>query len=275
MTPTISTNATATVEVGSPISDSATLGGTADQPGHPVINPTTAGDPAGGDITFTLYGPNDADCTGTGVLVATVPVSGDDTYLSGDYTPASAGLPLGRRYSGDTPNTNSVTGACTDENETTVVTPKQPAITTEATNGSVGAPLGSAIDDTAHLTGTSADPDASDADGTITFTAQGPFAGPNICTGTAVYTSVIAVDGDGFYTASDGDGPDAERCRANSMMRSSQPRRARTTGSPGTAASCQHPRLRAGHGHLNESSLVISLEPTMSTAEDCTPTTTR
>ncbi len=269
VTPTISTNATATVEVGSPISDSATLGGTADQPGDPVINPTTAGDPAGGDITFTLYGPNDADCTGTGVLVATVPVSGDDTYLSGDYTPASAGTyHWVAAYSGDTPNTNSVTGACTDENETTVVTPKQPAITTEATNGSVGAPLGSAIDDTAHLTGTSADPDASDADGTITFTAYGPFAGPNICTGTAVYTSVIAVDGDGFYTASDGDGPDADTVPGE-LDDAFVPTAAGTynwiavysgdlPNTLGVSGACSD---------LNESSLVISLQPTISTAQ--------
>ena len=44
--------------VGSPVTDSAVLGGTATQPANPVINLTgTAGAAAGGTITFKLYGP--------------------------------------------------------------------------------------------------------------------------------------------------------------------------------------------------------------------------
>ena len=71
--------------------------------------------------------------------------------------------------------------------------------------GSGGVSLGTAIDDTATLANTANQPDGDPAGGTITFTAYGPFDALNVCTGTAVYTSVVAVSGDGNYTASDGD----------------------------------------------------------------------
>ena len=49
------------MDLGNPITDTATLTGTANKPGTPAINPTTAGGPAGGTITFTAYGPD--NCT--------------------------------------------------------------------------------------------------------------------------------------------------------------------------------------------------------------------
>ena len=59
VTPTLSTTAGADVTLGYPVTDSATLGGTATQPANPVINLTgTGGAPAGGTITFKLYGPD-------------------------------------------------------------------------------------------------------------------------------------------------------------------------------------------------------------------------
>ena len=62
VTPSLGTTASADVLLGNTVSDSATLGGTATQPANPVINLTgTAGAPAGGTITFRLYGPG--DCT--------------------------------------------------------------------------------------------------------------------------------------------------------------------------------------------------------------------
>ena len=84
------------------------------------------------------------------------------------------------------------------------VTPAQPTILTVATSATPCS-LGTVIDDTATLGGTANDPDGNDADGTITFTAYGPFDALNVCTGDPVYTSVVAVSGDGDYTASDGD----------------------------------------------------------------------
>ena len=58
--PSIATTATTSVNLGSPISDSATLSTTATQPD---------GDPVGGTITFRLYGPNDATCAAANLRV--------------------------------------------------------------------------------------------------------------------------------------------------------------------------------------------------------------
>ena len=81
VTPTLTTNASAPVVLGNPISDTATLGGTANQPGTPVINPTTPGAPAGGTITFRAYGPNDPTCANAPVFTSSaVVVSGNATY---------------------------------------------------------------------------------------------------------------------------------------------------------------------------------------------------
>src|SRR5262249_34857420 len=82
-------------------------------------------------------------------------------------------------------------------NETVIVNPKQPAISTVATAGPVS--IGSTIDDTAHLTGT-----ASGATGTVTFNLYGPSASA-VCT-TSIATRVVNVNGDGFYSASSGTG---------------------------------------------------------------------
>ncbi|HSL32004.1 MAG TPA: hypothetical protein VK871_00065, partial [Candidatus Limnocylindrales bacterium] len=94
VTPTLSTSAGADVYLGSPVTDSATLGGTATQPANPVINLTgAAGAAAGGTITFKLYGPSDSGC---GTLVYTSPtvaVSGNGTYNSPapQFVPTAAG----------------------------------------------------------------------------------------------------------------------------------------------------------------------------------------
>src|SRR6202022_4605740 len=66
-TPTVVTTASAGVPLGAAISDSATLGG--------GVNPT-------GTITFTLFGPNNATCTGAPIFTSTVPVAGNGSYVS-------------------------------------------------------------------------------------------------------------------------------------------------------------------------------------------------
>src|SRR5205814_2134403 len=43
--------------------------------------------PISGSITFNLYGPNDATCTGTVAYTNTVTVSGNGNYSSGTFTP--------------------------------------------------------------------------------------------------------------------------------------------------------------------------------------------
>ena len=123
VTPTLATSAgTGPVQLGNPISDTATLTGTANEPGTPAINPTTAGGPAGGTITFTAYGPN--NCT-TAVFTTTRTVSGDGTYGPVSFTPTAPGTyHWAATYSGDLPNTNATSHnlTCTDTGEDVTVT---------------------------------------------------------------------------------------------------------------------------------------------------------
>jgi hypothetical protein len=133
VTPTLSTQAGAgPVDFGQPVTDTATLGGTAKEPGtggpagdSGTINPTTLGGDAKGTITFTLY---KADCltpaTGTGTNPQTVNVSGNGTYGPVSFTPDAPGTyHWVASYSGDSPNTNptSHNQACDDTNEDVVV----------------------------------------------------------------------------------------------------------------------------------------------------------
>jgi hypothetical protein len=130
--PTLATHAGAgPVTLGNPITDTATLNGTANQPGTPVINPTAAGGPADGTITFTLYGPN--DCTTVAFTSSPVTVSGDSTYGPVSFTPTAPGTyHWAASYSGDAPNTLSVDHnlTCSDTNEDVVVQQLNPSIST-------------------------------------------------------------------------------------------------------------------------------------------------
>jgi hypothetical protein len=123
VTPTLATSGGPDVQLGNPISDTATLAGTANKPGTPVINPTTAGGPAGGTITFTAYGPN--NCTTVAFTSTPVSVSGDGTYGPVSFTPTAPGTyHWAATYTGDPPNTNGTDHNlnCTDTNEDVVVT---------------------------------------------------------------------------------------------------------------------------------------------------------
>jgi hypothetical protein len=122
VTPQLATTAGDDVDLGNPITDTANLTGTANKPGTPAINPTTAGGPAGGTITFTLYGPN--NCTTVAFTSGPVPVSGDGTYGPVSFTPTQPGTyHWAASYSGDPPNTNATShnNDCTDGNEDVVV----------------------------------------------------------------------------------------------------------------------------------------------------------
>jgi hypothetical protein len=123
------------VLLGNPINDTATLSGTANRPGTPVINPTTAGGPAGGTITFTAFGPG--NCTSV-AFTTTVNVSGDGTYGPVSFTPTAAGAyHWAATYSGDSPNTLASTHNldCSDPNEDVVV---QQLFTTTVTTPDAG-----------------------------------------------------------------------------------------------------------------------------------------
>jgi hypothetical protein len=129
------------VDFGDPVTDTATLSNTANRPGtggigaNGSINPTTAGGPANGTITFTLF---KDDCltpaTGTGTNPQTVNVSGDGTYGPVSFTPDAPGdYHWVASYSGDSPNTSpsSHNQLCDDVNEDVTVRQIPTAISTE------------------------------------------------------------------------------------------------------------------------------------------------
>jgi len=257
--PSIPTTASGTVVLGNPVSDTAGLAGTANRPGSPIIN-GPLGAAAVGSITFKLFGPNDPTCASAAVFTsAAVPVAGDGQYSSGNFTPTSAGTYVWTAsYTGDSPNTLGVNGVCGAPNESVVVSPKQPTITTQATAGPVN--VGTALDDSATLSGTALKPDGvTPATGTITFSLYGPSASP-VCT-TAIATRVVNVSGDGNYTASNGSG-------TGSL----------TPTTPGTyywiAVYSGDPPNTLGVsgkcGDANEASIVQQLQPTISTAQTFT-----
>jgi hypothetical protein len=136
VTPTLPTTAGQDVNLGTAVTDSAALAGTATQPANPVINTTGAsGTAAGGTITFELYGPSSSDCGVLAYTSATVAVSGNGTYNTPapQFVPTQAGdYHWVAVYSGDSPNTNGVThnAACKDTNEDVTVTTVPSSMTT-------------------------------------------------------------------------------------------------------------------------------------------------
>ena len=157
-----------------PISDTATLEG--------GFSPT-------GLITFRLYGPDDATCSRDHIFASSVPVHGNGPYTSDPFTPTSPGTYRWVvSYSGDANNDPAGPTACDDPAEAVVISPAQPALTTQA-SGAV--PIGGAIHDTAHLSG------GTEPTGTITFHAYGPDN--NTCAGDPIFTSTATVSGNGSY----------------------------------------------------------------------------
>jgi uncharacterized repeat protein (TIGR01451 family) len=173
--PTLGTTASASVAVGGQITDTATLaGGTI---------PT-------GTITFTLFGPNDATCSGTPAFTSTKTVSGNGNVTSDPFTPTAPGTYLWRAaYSGDAIN-GAASTACNDPGESVVVTSggPNPTLTTTASISP-----GGQITDSATLAG------GTNPTGTITFTLFGP--NDLTCSGTPAFTSTKTVSGNAGYTS--------------------------------------------------------------------------
>ena len=173
--PTLTTHASAPVTVGGNLSDTATLAGGA--------NPT-------GTITFSLYGPADATCTGTPAFTSTKPVTGNADYTSDPFTATAPGTwRWVASYSGDA-NNDPRTGACGDTNESTDVTKASPTLVTQA---STPVPVGGHLSDTATLAG------AASPTGTITFNLFPPADAT--CTASPAFTSTKSVTGNGDYTS--------------------------------------------------------------------------
>ena len=164
-TPVLTTQATTSVTLSNPISDTATLSG---------------GDNPTGTITFNVYGPDDEDCSGEPAFTSVVDVNGNGDYSSEEFVPSVAGTYRWTAdYSGDD-NNDAVTSPCNAENEASVVTEDStttPELTTQATS----ATLGLLISDTATLSGAT-----SDATGTMTFKLYGPFTDTDPSTDTCV-----------------------------------------------------------------------------------------
>ncbi|HEX6869805.1 MAG TPA: hypothetical protein VF163_01795, partial [Micromonosporaceae bacterium] len=187
VTPTLATTAGDDVFLGSPVSDSATLTGTATQPTTPPISLTnTAGAAAGGTITFKLYGPN--DCTTVAFTSSAVAVSGDGTYNSPSFTPTAPGTyHWVASYSGNPPNTNGTShnSACDDPNEDVVVNTVPSSLSTAQDwlpndSALISAPNGGALA------------------GTVSF----DLYASSDCSGTAIYSTTASVSGASPQTAS-------------------------------------------------------------------------
>ncbi len=172
-TPTISTVASSPVAVGGTVTDTATLAGGS--------SPT-------GNITFNLYGPDDANCTTTPAFTSVRAVTGNQAYTSGSFAVVAPGLyRWTASYGGDTGN-NPVASGCGDANESVAVTKANTVIGTTASGDvTVGAP----ISDTATLSGGFA------PTGTITFSLFGPDNAT--CTGETTFSSTVPVSGNGPY----------------------------------------------------------------------------
>ena len=172
VSPTISTQASAGVGLGNVVSDMATIAG--------GTTPT-------GSITFTLYGPNDATCGGAPVFVsAAIPVSGNNTYASGNYTPTAAGTYRWiATYTGDA-NNNGIAGLCNAANETVVVTKGNTSTTIfSSTNPSI---FGQSVTFTATVNPVA--PASTTPTGTVTFTIDGNLGSPIALSGnTAQFTT--------------------------------------------------------------------------------------
>ena len=175
--PTLTTQASAPIIVGSgSLSDTATLSGATSN--------------ATGTITFNLYGPNDATCA-TSIFSSTSTVNGNGSYTSGSFTPTTVGTYRWiANYSGDA-NNNPTANGCNAANESVIVSPRSPALTTQASAPII---VGSgSLSDTATLSGAT-----TTATGTITFNLYGP--NDATCT-TSIFSSTATVNGNGSYTS--------------------------------------------------------------------------
>ncbi|HEU4425823.1 MAG TPA: hypothetical protein VFR67_25070 [Pilimelia sp.] len=105
--------------------DEITIGGSVTDTAH-----LSGGNNPTGPITFKVYGPNDATCSGSAVFTSTVNANGNGAYTSGAFTPDAVGTYRWiASYAGDWRN-DPVSGACNDDNEQVVVKKAKPKLVT-------------------------------------------------------------------------------------------------------------------------------------------------
>jgi len=255
--PGIVTTAGSATTFGNTVSDSATLSNTALEPDGVTK--------AQGSITFKLFGPSASpSCTNTNLVFTSSPfaVNGDGPYGPTSVTPTTAGTYYWiASYTGDLPNTKSATTACGDTGETSTVPPATPAISTTATAGPVV--VTTALDDTAHLSGTVPEPGGvTPAKGTITFTLYGPELSTSVCS-TTLATRVVNVSGNGDYVASSGStGTGSLTPIVPGIYNWIAVYSGDLPNDPGVSTAC---------GDANESTTVIQLPSTIQTSQFWTP----
>jgi hypothetical protein len=169
---TLTTTATDSASLGTPIHDTATLAG--------GVSPT-------GQVTFSAYGPDDPTCSGAAIFVEETAVDGNAAYASPAFTPTQTGTySWTASYSGDG-NNEPFTSACGATGETSTVTKAAATLSTIATER---VSLGQSIHDLAILAGVS-------PTGQVTFNAYGPD--DPTCAGEPAFIESIPVSGTANY----------------------------------------------------------------------------
>jgi hypothetical protein len=152
-----------------------------------VLNGATSG--ATGTITFSLYGPDDALCTGIPAPAGTRAVTGNGWYNSNNVAPTAPGIYRWiASYSGDL-NNNPAATPCNAPGQTSVIAK---ATTILAATATQTASIGGTIQDTAALVFETAV-----ATGTIAFSLYGPD--DLTCSGLATAAGTRTVTGNNFY----------------------------------------------------------------------------
>jgi hypothetical protein len=158
--------------IGTMLNDTATLSGGS--------SPT-------GNVTFKLFPPSDATCSGAAVFTE---VDGTAPYqTTTGFAAAVAGTYRWTAdYAGDA-NNNAVSSGCQDEQ--VVIGKSSPTLST--TPNPASGEVGAVLNDSATLSG------ASSPTGSITFNLYAP--GDATCSGAAVYTQVVALTGNSAATS--------------------------------------------------------------------------
>ncbi|MDO8209640.1 FG-GAP-like repeat-containing protein [Conexibacter sp. CPCC 206217] len=149
---------------------------------------------AGGSITFSLYGPDDPDCSGAPLWWGEVPVSGPGVYRSSAQLLDHAGAYRwsAEYWGGD--QTISGESGCEDPAQTTTVAKAAPSLTQAASDASLGTPVA----DAATLAG------GYRQTGTLVFRAWADGS----CAGQPAFESgPVPVAGDGTYASPPFDAP--------------------------------------------------------------------
>ena len=180
-TPALTTQASVPITLGSgTLTDTANITG--------LVNPITTG--AGvGTVEFQLFGPGDTSCA-TAIFTSSnrpLTFSAGNTAASATsaaFTPTAAGTYRWRAFFSGDANNNAANGPCNAANESVVVSPANPALTTQASGPiTLG---GGTLSDTANITGLSNPITTGGGAGTVEFRLYGP--GDTSCA-TAIFTS--------------------------------------------------------------------------------------